>query len=369
MKKFFTLCCIAVLSLFANPSLAQINEHFDNGFGVLEANCWQFPSMQYASTPAAFVINGNGSPYSEPPVNSSSARVMRTPFIYIYYSIDISFVYKLSDNLNGSASRYVTLELVNPGGTVVQTLTNFNVPANATSAAVFSQSFAVNVPGPYRLSVTIGGSNGLGNSRLSIDDLTVDSELLGCDPNATPLPVHLISFQGNMNKSNKVTLNWTVADNETANSFEVERSTNGVDFTTIGVVFASEKIGVENYMFYETYTGSDKVMYRLKMIDKNKEADYSRILVFGTKAITTNIKIIGNPVSDKLTFSYSSSSTQQVSVKVYDMTGKMVVNNRVNSLEGNNIVSLPLSSTFKPGMYVVEVNDGTDRQTTKFIKQ
>src|SRR6187401_562760 len=38
------------------------------------------------------------------------------------------------------------------------------------------------------------------------------------------LPIHLISFQGNMNKNNKVTLNWTVADNETANSFEVERS-------------------------------------------------------------------------------------------------------------------------------------------------
>ena len=56
------------------------------------------------------------------------------------------------------------------------------------------------------------------------------------------LPVHLISFQGNMNKNNKVTLNWTVADNEIANNFEVERSFNGRDFTTVGVVFASEKM-------------------------------------------------------------------------------------------------------------------------------
>jgi hypothetical protein len=367
MKKFFTLC---VLIFSVAVSKAQINENFDNGFAVLEAKCWQFPSMQFASAPAAYVINGNGSPYSEPPVNSSSVRIMRTPFIYIYYSVNISFTYRLSEALNGSASRYITLELVNPSGTVVQTLTNFNVPGNTTSTTVFNQTFAVNVPGPYRLSVTIGGSNGLGNSRLSFDDLQVDAEVLGCDANATPLPIHLMSFQGNMNKNNKVTLNWTVADNETANSFEIERSTNGRDFTSIGVVFASEKMGTENYMFYETYTASEKVMYRLKMIDKNKEIDYSKILVFGTKTIVTNdIKIIGNPVNDKLTFSYTSSATQQTSIKVYDMSGKTVLNNKVNSLEGSNLVSLSLSSTFTKGMYVVEINNGTEIKTAKFIKQ
>ena len=370
MKKFFTLCVVAVLSLNANHLSAQINENFNNGFAVLEANCWQFPSMQFASAPAAYVINGNGSPYSEPPVNSSSVRIMRTPFIYIYYSIDISFLYKISENLNGAASRYVLLELVNPSGAVVQTLANVNVTNAATTTALFDQTFAVNVPGPYRLSVTIGGSNGLGNSRLSIDDLTVDSELLGCNPNATPLPVHLMSFQGNMNKNNKVTLNWAVADNETANSFEVERSTNGKDFSTIGLVFASEKIGMENYMFYETYTGSDKIMYRLKMIDKNKEADYSRILVFSTKGTTSNdIKLIGNPVNDKLTFSYSASSAQLIDIKVYDMSGRVLLHNKMNSLEGNNLISLPINSTFTPGMYVVEVNDGTDGKSSKFIKQ
>ena len=184
------------------------------------------------------------------------------------------------------------------------------------------------------------------------------------------LPVHLISFQGNMNKNNKVTLNWTVADNETANSFEVERSFNGRDFTTVGVVFASEKPGTENYMFYETTSGTDKVMYRLKMIDKHHEVDYSRILIFQLKsASTNNIKIIGNPVNDKLTFSYTSPSAQMVDVKVYDISGRILLNNKVNSLEGSNVISLPLSSTFKAGMYVVEVNNGTELQSSKFVKQ
>jgi len=184
------------------------------------------------------------------------------------------------------------------------------------------------------------------------------------------LPIHLISFQGNMNKNNKVTLNWTVADNETANSFEVERSFNGRDFTTVAIVFASEKMGTENYMYYETTSGTDKVMYRLKMIDKNREVDYSRILIFQLKStIANNIKIIGNPVNDKLTFSYTSSATQSVDVKVYDMSGRIVLKNKVNSMEGSNVISLPLSSTFTAGMYVIEVNNGTELQSSKFVKQ
>ena len=186
----------------------------------------------------------------------------------------------------------------------------------------------------------------------------------------SPLPVHLLRFQGNMNKNNKVTLNWTVADNETVSNFEVERSTNGRDFITVGVVLASEKRGIEDYMFYETVTSSDRIMYRLRMIDKEHDIDYSRILVFQTGTMITNdIKIYGNPVKDKVTFSYYSNSTQQINVKIYDLTGKTILSQKVKSAAGSNMLSLALNATFKPGMYVLEVSNEEGRQTTKFVKQ
>ncbi len=367
MKKIFTLCCVAVLSLFAKPSFAQISENFENGLAPLAANCWQFTNMMYATNPSSFAISGNGSPYSEPPVSSDSVRIMRTPFLWVENTVDVSFIYKLSGNLNGMATRFIKLDLVNPSGDIVQTLDSFQVTNTATTTVLYNQTFPVIAPGAYRLSVTMGGSTGGGNVRLSMDDLTTNAYLSGC---VASLPVHLISFQGNMNKNNKVTLNWTVADNETAKSFEIEKSFNGRDFSIAAVVFASENRGTENYTFAETVNANDKVMYRLKMIDKNHEADYSRILIFQLKSVITNsVKIIGNPVNDKLTFSYTATTTQVVDVKVFDMTGRVVLNNKVNSLEGRNMISLPLSSTFKAGMYVVEVNDGTQLQSSKFVKQ
>jgi len=370
MKKTFTLYSLVTLSFFANNTYAQINENFDNGLAPLEANCWQFTNMMHATTPSGYVINGNGSAYSEPPVSSDSLRIMRTPLLDIGTSVDVSFIYRISSNLNGQATRFIKLDLVNSAGVIVQTLDSFSIINSATTATVYNQTIAVNIPGQYRFSLTMGGNTGGGNVRTSIDDLSVNAPVIGCVEINKLLPVHLISFQGNMNKNNKVTLNWTVADNETAKSFEVERSSNGRDFTTVGVVFAYEKMGTESYTFYETTSGTDKVMYRLKMIDKNRDVDYSRILIFQLKSTTTNnIKIIGNPVNDKLTFSYTSPATQMVDVKVYDMSGKIVLKNKVNSLEGSNVVSLPLSSTFIAGMYIVEVNNGTELQSSKFIKQ
>jgi len=161
-----------------------------------------------------------------------------------------------------------------------------------------------------------------------------------------------------------------VAGNETIDQFEIQRSYDKNDFKTIGIVFASEKKDIEDYLFYETINSIDKAMYRLKMIDKNNNVTYSKILVFQAKAATTsNIKIIGNPVNDKLTFNYSSFSTQVIDVKVYDMTGKVIMSNKLNGLEGSNTMSFPLASNLKPNMYVLEVSNGSGIQTAKFIKQ
>ena len=184
------------------------------------------------------------------------------------------------------------------------------------------------------------------------------------------LPVELVGFQGNINKNNKVSLEWKVENNETTDQFEIQRSYNGNDFKTIGVVFASDKKDREDYMFYETINNFDKVMYRLKMIDKNNKVTYSKILVFqGKAAINSNIKIIGNPVNDKLTFNYSSLTSQAIDIKIYDMAGRVIMSNKINSIEGSNTISFPLALSFKPNMYVLEVSNGSAIQTAKFIKQ
>src|SRR6185436_16915835 len=186
----------------------------------------------------------------------------------------------------------------------------------------------------------------------------------------SPLPIRLSNFQGNINNNNRVTLQWKVENNETIDQFEVQKSFDGKEFKTIGLVFASEKSNTEDYMFYETVNSFEKIMYRLKIIGKTNEVSYSRILAFQNKITTNNnLKIIGNPVNDQLTLNYTASADKMIDIRIYDMTGRMVMSNKMNSFKGENMISFALTPTMIPNMYTVEVNDGKDIQTKKFLKQ
>jgi hypothetical protein len=185
------------------------------------------------------------------------------------------------------------------------------------------------------------------------------------------LPVKLISFQGSLN-SNLVSLKWEIADNKNAQRFEVEKSYNGIDFSVAGIVTATGRNGRESYSFTRDISSNTKVMYfRLKMFDNNNIAEHSRILAF-QQSNTDNIKVLNNPVNDKLTFSYMSEYSQSISIKVYDMAGRLHMNLKIATHPGLNVFSFPLAATIKKGVYVVDVNDGAQRhisKTTKFVKE
>ena len=184
------------------------------------------------------------------------------------------------------------------------------------------------------------------------------------------LPVQLVSFQGSLNRDNKVTLNWTVADNRTANYFEIEKSVNGTDFKTIALVFASEKKDLEDYMYYETLKSDGRVMYRLKMYDNNKAFNYSKTIVLQNETVEgSRLNILGNPVTDKLTFSYISNESENIQVRIYDLSGKILMSEKYNTVEGDNTFSLSLSQSFNRGLYVIELNNNIKSFTAKFIKK
>ena len=108
----------------------------------------------------------------------------------------------------------------------------------------------------------------------------------GIAPFASPSPLststisfsnaRLISIEGSIHNK-KVVLTWVVGQNETADQFEVEKSTDGKNFTLAALVFGTDKPEIDNYLFYEK-AGKKKVLYRIKIINKNRQAEYSDVI-------------------------------------------------------------------------------------------
>ncbi|MBK8953149.1 MAG: hypothetical protein IPM85_13660 [Chitinophagaceae bacterium] len=74
---------------------------------------------------------------------------------------------------------------------------------------------------------------------------------------------------------NKILLSWVVTDNRTADLFEVEKSTDGKNFSMAALVFGTEKDETGNYQFFEKSVTGQLISYRIKLVNKNKDAEYS----------------------------------------------------------------------------------------------
>ncbi len=89
-------------------------------------------------------------------------------------------------------------------------------------------------------------------------------------------PAKLISIDGSIN-NHQVALNWEVGENETDNQFEVEKSTDGKKFLMAALLFGTDKPVTGYYQFYEK-AGNQKVLYRTKLINKNRQTEYSAVV-------------------------------------------------------------------------------------------
>ena len=187
-------------------------------------------------------------------------------------------------------------------------------------------------------------------------------------PNIAILPIKIVYFQGAL-ENNRVLLQWKVAQNESVDRFVVERSEDGINFVTAGTVFPNAKSDAENYSYTEIKNGY-KMYYRLKMFDKNQTSKYSSAVVLENSNVKRDaLTIVNNPATDKLTLSYSSATNQSVEIKIFDLGGRMQMNQKTNIYQGSNVINLTLNSALTSGIYVVDVKNASESQTAKFVKK
>lgn len=183
------------------------------------------------------------------------------------------------------------------------------------------------------------------------------------------LPVKLIRFTGAA-AGERVQLSWSVASNETGNYFELEKSYDGTSFKTQALIFTTEKQGDEAYNFTDAAPVTEKVFYRLKIVNKDQSVMYSNIVFFATQAKQASaLTLLQNPVHSALNFNYAATENKQAEITVYSFTGAKILSQTYTLQKGNNSINVSLNNTLIKGMYLLEVKEGNNRQIVRFVKQ
>lgn len=194
-------------------------------------------------------------------------------------------------------------------------------------------------------------------------DNFVFTDLLG----TSVVPVKLTSFSGK-SINNELQLNWTTATEVNNSHFEVLKSTNGIEFNSIGVV-RSEGNGNENtnYQFYDKDPIAGTNYYQLKQVDNDgKYSIHKTIAVEHKKSNDSNIKLIGMSNNEVKLAIYMPKATQGF-LKLINIDGKTIYQTNNNFNEGINTVSVPTINVVNK-LYIAQFISAKEIISLKIIK-
>ena len=171
-------------------------------------------------------------------------------------------------------------------------------------------------------------------------------------------------------------LHWSTVTEQNNKGFEVQRSTDGYNFSKIGFVNSKATNGNSNlklnYDFTDMGFASSINYYRLKQIDQDGKFSYSNIVVLRDEnAITAGLSTIyPNPVKNTLNVKVASLNNNEITMLITDISGKMMRNKTTQLGSGESIVQVDVSS-LPSGTYFLKIvwSNGYENTVKKFIKE
>ncbi len=197
------------------------------------------------------------------------------------------------------------------------------------------------------------GSNGYTMLEKYLNGLVVNSAL----------PLKLLSFTASRD-ANRVTFLWSTANAINTNKFELERSADGVSYTSISSIKALNVSGINNYNYKDEQPLNGSSFYRLKIIDKDGKVSYSQTIAFNTKQKDT-FSVSPNPVVNNITISHITANFN-TQIKIYTVDGKLRSTYKVN--DGATQTSID-ASRLLPGLYTIVFINNNNKTVHQFLKQ
>ena len=178
-----------------------------------------------------------------------------------------------------------------------------------------------------------------------------------------PLPLTWNSFDAELNKANQTELTWSTSSETNTQSFDVEKSTDAIHWTSIHQEAAAGNSKTERtYKTIDLNVAVGTTYYRIKQIDIDQQATYSSVQKV-VRHSDEEVLIYPNPCNTMLIISLKN-STQHANIEIFTLDGRLI--SRESSNQANhsiNVESLP------KGTYVIRISNTEKTYTSKFVRQ
>ncbi|MCB0536840.1 MAG: T9SS type A sorting domain-containing protein, partial [Bacteroidetes bacterium] len=191
-------------------------------------------------------------------------------------------------------------------------------------------------------------------------------------PANVTLPVELLSLVAYGVENKYINVDWATATEINNEGFDIERSTNGVDFYKVGYMQGNgNSSSTIDYRFEDYEVQKDIVYYyRLKQVDYNGEYEYSPIVNASLKGNNDGVyvSIYPNPsnVREEVIVEINSNMDTDAEIVVSDIIGKLILSDGVSLNKGINKYTIN-NGFLAVGQYFVTVKMPQQQLTKNVI--
>jgi hypothetical protein len=178
------------------------------------------------------------------------------------------------------------------------------------------------------------------------------------------LPIELLSFKGKA-ENGGATLVWQTATELNNDYFDLQRSTDGVNFESIATIKgAGNSTQLLSYSYFDPSPSGRQVYYKLVQHDFDGATSGSNIVTVKLdKTFAASVSVMPNPFSE--TFVLTKFYNEKATVLIYDILGRVV--DQRSSPESETV--LQLGTSLVKGSYIIEYITTETSYTMKVEKQ
>ena len=208
----------------------------------------------------------------------------------------------------------------------------------------------------YNAVVTTGGLN-----RLVLDNISVQGV-------GAILPLTFTGLQAYRNNDKMVSLKWQMTNVQEGDVFNVERSLNGTDFTTINKFTQNENLATGSFQYDDNQASgnSPAIYYRIKINEPSGWTYFSWLVKVDNKAPRQLLVNYANVTGQSLITSLQVPEKGSYTMAIVTMNGAVLQQHSLELDAGVHVITTPLQ-TMSHGTYVVRLVGNSLVNSKKFV--
>ena len=240
---------------------------------------------------------------------------------------------------------------------IVDSITNIVTPSATGTSFVVPVAGFLNTYNPVTKTFLVTYTWGNGPTSRLINDTLIYLRA------RTILPLTLISFKANVSGL-QTHLTWTTVNEVAVKSYNIERSSDGRLYTTLGIVDAVNKPEA-NYSFNDKPASKGiNYYYRLKMIDNNGSYKYSNVATVNYHT-DSNVEIYPNPATNNIVLKHAKAITG-ATITITDAEGKQI---KMMTVQPDAVQTKISVDKLGKGNYIITYQNNSEKSVIEFVKQ